>query len=133
MDNIEEKLKKLIIERYGTMIDFARVLDIPNSTLQSIMNRGIHKASINNVIKICSALHISTDGLAAGKIIATDDSDDQTTQPHELSEIISHAKMSLLHNEITVDGKPLTADEILDIIEMINLHFEFIKRKRNRN
>lgn len=65
---IEERLKDLIIERYGSLRAFTTKHDIPNSTMVSILKRGIGSSNVSNVIKICKVLHISVDGLADGKI-----------------------------------------------------------------
>lgn len=64
----EEKLKNLIKERYHSVREFAIDIDMPYSTLDSIFKRGIANSSIANVVKICKALHISTDALADGEI-----------------------------------------------------------------
>ena len=68
--SVESDLKNLIIERYGTVKAFSQSVGLPNSTLDSIFRRGILKASVTNVIKICDELGISADGLGEGKIVA---------------------------------------------------------------
>ena len=66
---IEEELKALVLSTYGSVREFSLVLDMPYSTLDSIFKRGVENASIANIIKICSALQISVDELASGKIV----------------------------------------------------------------
>lgn len=68
--SVESDLKNLIVERYGTVKAFSQSVGLPNSTLDSIFRRGILKASVTNIIKICDALGISADGLGDGKIVA---------------------------------------------------------------
>lgn len=65
---LEEDVKKIIVDRYSSLRQFAIEIDIPYTTIQSIFNRGLDKAGIQNVIKICQALGIDTDALANGKI-----------------------------------------------------------------
>lgn len=65
---IEEQLKLLIKERYGSVRDFTLKIGMPYSTLDSILKTGIDKAKLENVLKICDALHISADALAMGEI-----------------------------------------------------------------
>ena len=65
---IEEELKALVLASYGSMREFSIALNMPYSTLDSIFKRGVENASIGNIIKICCALHISVDELAAGRI-----------------------------------------------------------------
>lgn len=65
---IEEEVKKMITAKYGSLRQFAFEINIPYTTAQSIFNRGLDKAGIQNVISICQALGIDTDALADGKI-----------------------------------------------------------------
>lgn len=65
---VEDELKKIIIERYGSVNKFATVCDVPYSTIATIFVRGINKANISTVIAICKELKISADELANGKI-----------------------------------------------------------------
>lgn len=58
---MEEELKKLIIEKYGSIRKFAIKIDIPYTTIDSILKRGIDNSNVSNVIKICKALNISLD------------------------------------------------------------------------
>ena len=58
---MEEELKKLIIEKYGSIRKFAINIDIPYTTIDSILKRGIDNSNVSNVIKICKALNISLD------------------------------------------------------------------------
>ncbi len=64
----EEKLKELIIEKYGTVKFFSNVVGIKYTTLDSMLKKDIGKASISNVIKICHELHLDVDALAEGRI-----------------------------------------------------------------
>lgn len=65
---IEEKLKQHILSRYKSVREFTIMHDIPYTTVDSIFKRGIGNSSVNNVIKICKALHISADALVEGSI-----------------------------------------------------------------
>ena len=61
--NKTELIRQLINDRKLTLKAFAQKADIPYTTLRSIMERGIDNASVNNVIKICTALNISVEYL----------------------------------------------------------------------
>ena len=65
---VEDELKKIIIDRYGSVNKFATVCNVPYSTIATIFVRGINKANISTVIAICKELKISADELANGKI-----------------------------------------------------------------
>lgn len=73
MPEIEERLKELILSKYKTVSDFAKSIDIPYTTVDSILKRGVQKANVVNIIKICKALGISTDELAEGRIMKVSD------------------------------------------------------------
>ena len=65
----EQKLIDLIKAKYGNLVKFTSTIEMPNSTLATILKRGIDSASISNIIKICHALNISVDELAKGNIV----------------------------------------------------------------
>lgn len=66
---VEENLKNHILSRYKSLREFTILKDIPYTTLDSMLKRGIGNSSVTNVIKVCKALNISVDALADGKII----------------------------------------------------------------
>lgn len=68
---LENKIKELIIEKYGTLSHFCTKIGLPYTTVDSILKRGIAKANVLNVIKICNALEISVDSLKDGIIKPT--------------------------------------------------------------
>lgn len=70
---IEERLKDLILSKYKSIREFTNTIQIPYSTLDTILKRGIRNSNVDNVIKICESLNISADALANGDIIFKDD------------------------------------------------------------
>lgn len=58
-----EILKKLIDNTGLSMRAFAEKAGLSNTTLHSMLERGIGNASVDNVIKVCKALGISVDQL----------------------------------------------------------------------
>lgn len=69
MTSIEERLKNLINEKYGSLLQFSKQNGLPNSTVNGVLTRGVMNSSIHNVLAICRALGISADELANGKIV----------------------------------------------------------------
>jgi hypothetical protein len=59
----EEYLKQLILEDSGTVKDFAQKIDMPYTTLHSIL-KNVGGAAIDKIIKICNGLGITADDLA---------------------------------------------------------------------
>ena len=66
---IEEKIKSLIIERYGSVKRFADKIQVPYTTIDTILKRGMLNSNVLNVIKICNELGINVDDLANGKVV----------------------------------------------------------------
>lgn len=64
----EDKLKEYILTKYKSIREFTVAVNMPYSTIDSIFKRGIRKASIDNIIKICDFLNISVDALIEGII-----------------------------------------------------------------
>lgn len=65
---LENKIKKMIISRYGSLSSFCEKIELPYSTVDSILKRGLAKANVLNVIIICDELGISIDSLKQGII-----------------------------------------------------------------
>ena len=66
--SIEHELKTLILEKYKSIRAFSINLELPNSTMDTILKRGISGTAISTVIKICNALEIDVNSLADGQI-----------------------------------------------------------------
>lgn len=68
---LEEQIKELIINKYGSVRQFALKINIPYTTIDSILKRGIDNSNVNNVIKMCKALNISIDKLVENRKIVS--------------------------------------------------------------
>lgn len=68
MNNVEEELKELILSNYKSLREFTLKIGMPYSTLDTILKRGVDKANIINILKICNELNINADRLANGKL-----------------------------------------------------------------
>ena len=119
---VEERLKDLIIEKYGSVLSFSTYVKIPNTTIATILNRGIHKASIDNVLKICKALQISADELAKDKIVPIAEAYSKT-YPTDLDAFLNHARKHI-KEELAI---PETDKHTL--LTALEVGAEIIKRK----
>lgn len=125
---IEDKIKNLILGQYGTVSAFTKAIGMPNSTFATIMKIGIEKSSIQNVIKICHALKISTDELAKGNIVSVEE---KTTEPIDLTQFIQIVKYKMDDPEsVVLDGQHLTAGEAEFFMDSLDLIIEQLRRKR---
>lgn len=68
MELAEARIKEMIIDKYGSLKKFCEIIDMPWTTLDSILKRGISNSNITNVIKITKELKIDTESLASGII-----------------------------------------------------------------
>lgn len=66
MGILEDKLKKRIINEYGSLKAFTDKIDMPWTTLDSILKRGVGKANITNILKITAELNLDAESLADG-------------------------------------------------------------------
>ena len=124
--NVEERLKELIIKKYGTMKEFTDHIGIPNSTLANILRRGVQNANVLTIIKICQALDISTDELAEGRIVPLQR---QEHTPTRIEDIIDDTKQQLLNgDQLTINGRPASANDILSVVNALDVGMEVIKR-----
>ena len=91
----EEKLKDLMIQVAGSVNNFANICGLPQSTIFSVLDRGIENTNFSTVTKICQALNISIDGLVQGKLTSTvdlygTDIDLHKLTPSETSKLIGY-------------------------------------------
>lgn len=69
MNNVETKLKELILNRYGSLAKFCEKIGMPWTTLDSILKRGVEKANILNILKITRELGLDVEAFASGEIV----------------------------------------------------------------
>lgn len=124
---VEERLKELIIEKYGTMKDFTDYIGIPNSTFANILRRGVKNANVVTIIKICQALGISTDDLAEGKIVPIGR---KIVSPTKVEDIIENTKRELMNaDNLTLGEHQLNESDVYDIVLLLDMMIE-VEQKR---
>ena len=124
----EQQLRELIELKYGSVRQMALKIDMPASTINSILNRGILKSNVDNIFKICSALDIRPESLAEGIDFHKQDenSSDIVEIYNQLDEerqanVVDYAT-TLLNEQVsmkatTVLEKYRTDDYIIDYVE----------------
>ena len=68
MAETEIRIKEIIIEKYGSIKKFCETINMPWTTLDSILKRGIANSNITNVLKITKELNINAELLVDGII-----------------------------------------------------------------
>lgn len=84
----EERIKELIVAKYGNVRAFATESGISYTTVRSILERGVMNAKAENVFKMCRMLGISPDTLADWEL-----EDSPTKTSHDIDEAIKNAVM----------------------------------------
>ena len=103
---VETQLRELICEKYGSVKEFASRIGIPYTTLDSILKRGVAKANVINIIKICQALNIDAEKLGNGTI--------EEKQSYHNAQITT-AELAHIKKYRTIDGHGKeTVDVVLD-------------------
>lgn len=111
---IEEELKNLILEKYNSLRNFAIKIDLPYTTLDSILKRGLSNSNVANVIKICKGLNISPDKLIDEKQIVNFLDFDNAEHTEIDSDIIKIPVLGIIKA-----GTPIEAQEnIVDYVEI---------------
>lgn len=114
---LEEKIKKLIIEKYGSVRQFALKIDVPYTTIDSILKRGIDNSNVSNVIKICKALDLSIDKTIEKNDLVSTLNFDNATYIKPIEDDENMAQIPVLGT--IKAGIPIEAQE--DILEYIEI------------
>ena len=117
---LEEKLKKIIIEKYGSVRQFALKINIPYTTVDTILKRGIDNSNVRNVIKMCNELKISADKLANDKELISLLEFDNAIPVESTNETIQIPVLGVIKA-----GIPIEAQQ--DILEYIDIPEEWTK------
>lgn len=96
-------LERLIKESGYTIRAFAKKCGIPESTIYTILRKGVGRASVNNIITICKNLGITVEEL--------EDMTENT--PEEMA----YEQMQIL---IARNGKKLTPEEKIRLIKLLS-------------
>lgn len=122
---IEEELKDYILSRFQSLSEFCNIADVPNSTLSSILTRGLDSANVGNIIKICKTLNISADALADGKI---EPKLDYVKTILDVKDIVEDTKFKLAH-AVTIEGRKVDIEVVESLSDTLDIGYELSKRK----
>ena len=106
--NLEEELRKLITDKFGSIRQFSIEIDLPYTTVLSILDRGVMNAKVLNVLKMCETLGIDPEALGDNKIIFVKNSSnimkiyERLSKPRK-NKVYSFAEHQLHEQNNTVD------------------------------
>lgn len=123
---IEDELKELIVNKYGSVFNFSADVGIPNSTLSNTLKNGLEKTSLTNAIKICDALSISVDALAVGKIIPID----KSKKTLHLEDVLIDLKLKFENSNVTLKGMPVVEEEKQRLLFLFEAGIDMIRREK---
>ena len=131
---IEERLKDYILKRYKSIRQFTQAADMPYSTVDGILKRGILNSGVNNVISVCKALDISADELIEGNIVPAKTRIHFSTVLTDLDDAIRYFRIHLDEcKKFTIGGIPLTEDDAIRVLDSMEITVELIRRNRNES
>lgn len=126
---IEEKLKDLILTRYKSMREFTQVADIPYTTMDSILKRGVANSSVSNIVKICKVLNLSMDDLANGEIVSRYEKRDPTPVT-DVKDVVVDMKSKLYSaQQVTIDGRVIDIESVEPIFDALDIGVEMTRKK----
>ena len=128
MNEVEAQLRELIIKKFGSLKKFTETIDMPWTTLDSILKRGVANSNISNVLKITKELGLDSEKLVDGKIlfkpnygtlISINNSDDE-----EFNNIQISKKQSPTYDDVELliarNGKNITKEQKLKLIQLLS-------------
>ena len=128
---IEEKLREYILTYYKSIREFTQKAEIPYSTMDGVLKRGIANSSISSILKICNALGISADELANNKIVPSANSNKHILIS-EIPEMLTHMRKNKEnYHDLSIDGKSLSEHEFETLLDMNEMTIELIRKKRS--
>lgn len=131
--SIEEKLKEYILAHYKSIREFTKKVDMPYTTVDGILKRGVANSSIGNVLKICKALNISADELANNRIVPIEKEPLSHVFISEIPEMLEYMRNNPEeYYDLTVDGKPLSNIEWETMINSMVLTVDFVRNIREK-
>lgn len=72
MQTVEEQIKEIIEERYGSIPKFAAKIEMSPQTIYSLLNRGIGRASMATVVPVLAELGIDSNWIARNRLVPFD-------------------------------------------------------------
>ena len=129
---IEKKLREYILTYYKSIREFTQKAEIPYSTMDGILKRGIANSSIGNVLKVCQALGISADELANNKVVPARKNDNHILIS-EIPEMLKYMRKNKEeYKDLTIDGEPLSEHEFETLLDVNEMTVKLIENKRER-
>ena len=129
---LEDSLKNLIVNEYGSLRQFAPYTGLPYSTIASILRRGIDNCNAQNLKAICSPLGISTASLLDGKIEKLPQDENELSHKETIDIVDYLIKLNNSDEYLVLDGKELEESEKDYMKDMVEILVDVMRTRRMR-
>ncbi len=127
---VEDQIKELVKKEYGSILQFTTKAGLPYATFDSMLKRGFNNSTVENVIKVCNALHISADELSKGHIvpIIVQKKDEG---PTDILGILAITRNRLLSCDgLTFNGEPADPESVQSILDAMEIGVGMALKKK---
>lgn len=95
---MEEQLRTIILYKFKSIREFANFCGLPNSTVDSVIKRGIIKSGVGTVIKIFDVLNLDMESIPSGQLTQKEAKKSPGPDGSEPRDAIEREFISLLHD-----------------------------------
>lgn len=131
---LEEQIKNEIIKQYGSVLAFSTEIGFNNSTVDSMLTRGLYNAGVGRVLQIFSKLGIDAESLSVGRLIYANDTKKETpptpAEPKQEEELSKSSFEIVLKTLGIVDvGQDLSEADAKFLADLLNLVRTWLQEK----
>lgn len=117
---IEDQLKTKILDKYKSVRAFTTAIQIPYSTIDSMLKKGLSGTAVSTVLKVCENLNLDVDALVNGEIKEKSSVADSMLTEDNDTVLGYRIYKSLIESGLIVEGQELTPTQI-DFLEGIEI------------
>lgn len=117
---IEDQLKTKILDKYKSVRAFTTAIQIPYSTIDSMLKKGLSGTAVSTVLKVCENLNLDVDALVNGEIKEKSSVADSLLTEDNDTVLGYRIYKSLIESGLIVEGQELTPTQI-DFLEGIEI------------
>lgn len=132
---LEDQLKQMMIEKCGSVRAFSIASDISNSTVDSVLKRGIQNSGVGTVLKIFQFLGVDEKTLVSDRIIMVGEEAEKSPAPSEDSagekQLIDREKAEVFLTSLGFikPGQDLRDEDLLFLDNAISLLEAWFKQR----
>ncbi|WP_206109239.1 helix-turn-helix transcriptional regulator [Paenibacillus sp. HB172176] len=125
-----EHLSKIMHEKGFTVMSLSKATGVAYTTIRSMIERNLANASIDNVIKICDALHITTETLYHSGLTVKEEKDIAADLERMIGDLESNEALAFHGEAMDEETKELMR---ISLENSLRLAKQMAKQKFNPN